>query len=301
MQANPDPRPVVVAVDHSDSARDAASWAADVAADWSAPLHLLHVVDGDPQDPPLPVPSWLAMLSDAAERVGARPVTVEVLPGDVVTTVAGRGVGARMVVLGSYGKDAYAGMLAGSVALGVVARVACPVAIVRGSAPALAPPRGGPVIVGVDSSSAGEVALSVAAELAASLGAGLVAVHAWSDVEVGPDGSPLRRHEPAKSLVAEATDFLAARLAPVRERHPGLAIEPRVIEGTPLRTLIDSVPGARVLVVGARGRTGHTGMVMGSTSNALLEFAPCPIVVVHGRRPAPADAAAERPGTGARS
>jgi hypothetical protein len=33
MQSSTDPRPVVVAVDGSDSARDAAAWGADVAAD----------------------------------------------------------------------------------------------------------------------------------------------------------------------------------------------------------------------------------------------------------------------------
>ena len=38
------PRPVVVGVDASASARDAAEWAADLAAAWDAPLHLVHVV-----------------------------------------------------------------------------------------------------------------------------------------------------------------------------------------------------------------------------------------------------------------
>lgn len=285
MQANPDPRPIVVAVDHSDSARDAAGWAADVAADLSAPLHLVHVVAGEPQDPLLPMPPWLAGLGEAAERVGTRPI-IEVLSGDVVATLATRGVGARIVVLGSYGEGASGGMLAGSVALGVVERVACPVAVVRGSAPWLAPPRGGPVVVGVDGSEAGEAALSFAADLAVSLGARLVAVHIWSDVGVGPQGSRWRR-EQSVALVTEANRLLEAQLASAPQRYPGLAIERQVVEGTPLRTLIGRASEARVLVVGARGSTGHTGVLMGSTSNALLEFASCPVVVVHGRKPLP--------------
>lgn len=298
---NPDYRPVVVAVDRSDSSRDAAAWAADIAADWSVPLHLLHVVDGDPQDPPLPVPAWLAALGVAAERDGARPTTIEVLPGDVVTTAAARAFGARMLVLGSYGKDAPAGTLAGSVALGVVGRVACPVAVVRGSAPRLAPPRGGPVVVGVDDSVAGEAALSVAADLAVSLGARLVAVHAWSDVTADVGGHLRRSSESVASLAAEAPRFLDARLETVRERHPGLETERRVVDDTPLRTLIDAAPGARVLVVGTRGRAGGDRVRMGSTSNALLEFAPCPVVVVHGHRPFTAATPAARPGIEARS
>jgi nucleotide-binding universal stress UspA family protein len=48
--------PVVVGVDTSASARDAAEWAADLAAVWDAPLHLLHVVHGWPDGQPLQRP-----------------------------------------------------------------------------------------------------------------------------------------------------------------------------------------------------------------------------------------------------
>ena len=182
MPGTTDPRPVVVAVDPSSSARDAAAWAADVAADWAAPLHVVHVAPGDPRDLPLDrLPVWLVELVAMAERAGARPCTVEAQPGDVVDTIAARGVGARMVVLGSYGEGAFDGMLVGSAALGVVERVDCPLAVVRGSAPRIAPPRGGPVVVGVDASRAGEAAAVFAADVAASLGARLLVVRCRSD------------------------------------------------------------------------------------------------------------------------
>jgi nucleotide-binding universal stress UspA family protein len=124
------------------------------------------------------------------------------------------------------------------------------------------------------------------------LGARLVAVHAWSDVTGDAAGHLRRSSESVESLATEASRFLDAWLETVRERHPRLEIERRVVDGTPLRSLIEAVPGARVLVVGTRGRAGGDGMLIGSTSNALLEFAPCPIVVVHGRRPATAATAA---------
>lgn len=283
MPTDRDSRPVLVAVDRSDSARDASGWAADIAADWSAPLRLLHVAaDGAAASATSPsAPAWLGELGAAAERSGAHPCTVEVAGGEVVAAVVERATGARMVVLGSYGSDAHAGMLAGAVALGVAGGVACPVAVVRGKQPRLAPPRGGPVVVGVDDSAAGTAALVFAAELASSIGSRLVAVHTWSDVEVAPDGRPVRRSGTPTEFRVEAGQLLDDRLAPVRERLPGLGIAAEVVEGTPLEILINRAEQARVLVVGTRGRRGYTGILMGSTSNALLEFAPCPVVVVH--------------------
>jgi nucleotide-binding universal stress UspA family protein len=285
MQSSTDPRPVVVAVDASNSARDAAAWAADLAADWAAPLHLVHVVPGDPQDLPLdPLPNWLTELLAATERAGAHPCSAEAQPGDLVTTVAARGVGARMVVLGSYGAGAFAGMLAGTTARDVVDHVACPVAVVRGSAPRLAPPRSGPIVVGVDDSPAGAAALSLGADIAASLGSRLLAVRCWSDVYSTPGGAAHRSHGTPEELTAAAAAALEDELRPVIEKHPTLRIERKLVDDTPLRALTTHAAGARLLVVGNRGRTAQSGILMGSTSQALVEFATCPVVVVHPRR-----------------
>jgi nucleotide-binding universal stress UspA family protein len=294
MQSSTDPRPVVVAVDASDSAREAAAWAADIAADWSAPLHLVHVISGgDPQDLPMdPLPRWLAELLDVAERAGARPCSAEAQPGDTITTLAARAVGARMMVLGSYGAGAVAGMLAGNTSNAVVERVACPVAVVRGSAPRIAPPRSGPVVVGVDGSAAGAAALEFGAGMAASLGSHLLAVRCWSDVYAAPDASAHRSHRSREVLAAEAAASLDGQLRTIATRHPDLQVERKLVDGPPLQTLTECAAGARVLVVGTRGRTNQTGILMGSTSQALVEFATCPVVVVHPRHTLTAGAAA---------
>ena len=111
-------RAIVVGVDESASARDAAEWAADVAALWAAPLHLVHVVLGAPYDSPITLhPSWLTELCASAVRAGADPEDTEVIPGNTVDMLADRAAEARMLVLGSYGTGAWSGMLAGSVAL----------------------------------------------------------------------------------------------------------------------------------------------------------------------------------------
>ncbi len=280
-----DNRPIVVGVDGSDSARDAAEWAADLAAVWGAPLHLLTV--GAPS-------GRIAELRDAAERAGAHPVVAETAAGEVVDVVAARAHGARMLVLGSYGEGAWSGMLAGAVALAVVARVECPIAVVRGTAPQIPPPRGGPVVVGVDGSPAGRAALALAGDIAASLGSRLVAVHAWTDIDFATDGTARRSPEAEPVLAARAADLLDTELAEVAAAHPDLPVTRSVVADTPLRALLAAATGARLLVVGHRGVVTGPGRKLGSTSTALVEFVPCPVVVtgptgaLRARAPEPA-------------
>jgi nucleotide-binding universal stress UspA family protein len=252
---------VVVGVDESASARDAAEWAADLAAVWAAPLHLVHVVLGWPEDEPVSVvPPWLHELADAAERSGVRDVTVDVVPGGVVETLAGRGASARMLVVGSYGEGAWTGMLAGAAALTLIDRTTCPVAVVRGSAPQTPPPRGGQVVVGVDGSPAADAAVDLAADLAASLGSRLVTVQAVSTVPV---------------------DVAATRLAAVRERYPALPVRQQLVAGSAQAGLGAHAREARMLVIGRHvpAGSGDSGVVLGVTGHELVESAPCPIVV----------------------
>lgn len=276
---------IVVGVNASDSAREAAGWAADLASTQGAPLHLVHVVPGSYQDPPIvALPGWLAELRDTARRLGVRGCVAEVRPGEPVGVLADCADGAAMLVLGSYGDGAWSGMLAGSVALALLERVRCPVAVVRGPAPRVPPPRGGPVVVGVDGSPAGRAALDVAADLAATLGARLVGTRVWSDVVAASDGTAHRRTEEWPVLEAEARDLLDVELARVTAARPGIEVQRDVDEDSPLRALLDRADTARMIVVGHRrlpaSGPGGTGMLLGSTSRGLVEFAGCPVVVV---------------------
>lgn len=280
--------PIVVGVDPSDSARDAAAWAADLAAVHRCPLHLVHVTRGYPQDAAPVPPRWLRELADAAIRSGAAATDVEVVAGATEQLLLRRAVGARLLVIGSYGEAAWSGMLAGRTGLTMVERAPCPVAVVRGPAPQLAPPRRGPVVVGVDGSPASVRALLLGADLAAATGAELVAVHAFTDMtEYG--SAPHRRHTSWQQLVAEAEADLEEAEAAALDECPMVEFHHRVVEGTTLRVLMDQAEDARVVVVGQRDDRAPAGeMVLGSTSRGLVEFAPCPVVVL----PATADTAA---------
>ena len=268
-------RTLVVGVDASDSARHAALWAVDLAAARGCGVDLVHVVAGRPRT----VPDWLTEIADSADRAGAVPCGVDVVTGAVFDVLLTRSHAANMIVVGSFGPDAPAGMLVGSTALTLIARAGCPVAVIRGARRGLPPPRGGPILAGADGTPASDDALDVAADLAASLGAPLVSVHAWSGAASDPAGV----HRAAKGSPGptdEATRDLDEQLGRLLTRRPGLTVERGLVADTPLRALLELAPTARAIVVGQRRRraTTHVGQ-LGSTSRGLVTSATCPVLV----------------------
>jgi nucleotide-binding universal stress UspA family protein len=289
----PDRRPIVVGVDASDSAREAAEWAADLAAVRRCPLHLVYAVPGYAQDAaPADIPPWLREVADTAIRCGADATDTEIVSGGTDRLLLQRAVGAGLVVVGSYGEAAWSGMLAGRTGLTLVEHAACPVAVIRGSAPQLPPPRQGPVVVGVDGSPAAVRALELGADLAAATGAELLAVHAFTDVSED-GGTPHRVHEDWARLVATAEAELAQTLVGALSHCPEVAFRHSVVAGTTLGVLMDQARTARMIVVGQRDERAPAGELrLGSTSRGLVEFAPCPVVVL----PASSHRAADVPG-----
>ena len=53
--------------------------------------------------------------------------------------------------------------------------------------------------------------------------------------------------------------------------------------GRPAAVLLDAAAGARMLVLGARGRSDVDDLTHGHTAQACLRRAPCPVVVIDGQ------------------
>ncbi|WP_374194542.1 universal stress protein [Amycolatopsis sp. MtRt-6] len=179
--------------------------------------------------------------------------------------------GAALVVLGSHGLGGLRGAVIGSVALRVAAGAFCPVVVV----PAHRPERTGPIVVGVDPSGSGEHALRFAIEEAAAVRAPVHVVHAWHDGPLVPEA------ELADIGVTEQRE-LDAHLAGWARKYPALDITAQAVrDRVASSALLTAAGDARLIVVGTRGRGPVAGGVLGSTGNALLAHAACPVVVVH--------------------
>jgi nucleotide-binding universal stress UspA family protein len=285
-------RHIVAAVDGSESALDAVRWAADEAARRGMSLRLVHAVEvsaiayggafGLPKDFFEALrQSGRGYLDDAASAAGklhpGLPVTTDLIEGSPIPVLVAASEHAAVIALGSRGLGGFTGILTGSTAVATIARAHCPVAVVRGDRPDPA----GPVVVGVDGSPTSESALAWAYEEASFRGVELVAVHGWTEFASEQSYAFARQFVVDWDVVeTRQEEHLAERLAGYGEKFPDVTVR-RIVEGGQARQLLlDHARGAQLVVVGSRGRGALGGLLLGSTSQALIQHAPCPVLVV---------------------
>jgi nucleotide-binding universal stress UspA family protein len=208
-----------------------------------------------------------------------------VLPGEgtgagIASVLAEAGANAELVVVGSYGAGSGGGMRVGTTAHALLERSRRPVAVVRGAGWGEPPRELGPVVAGYDGSPTSVAALELAARLADLAKAPLLVCHTWSEFATDPVEGSYRAKESWDALAREAAERVERAVAGVHERHPDLEVGRRVVGDTPLRALIDAAAGARFVVVGRRRTRAASHRRLGSTSGGLVEFAPCPVIVV---------------------
>lgn len=283
--------PVVVGVDGSTSATQAVLWAAREAGRRGAALVLVHVWTPIPVAP-LHVGSlvpyhdalveqgglWLREASAAAREVAPDVViSTQLVSGSAAGRLIYRSASAGLLVLGSRGLGGFAGLVVGSIAVALATHGHCPVVVVRGADPDTVPRQDGPVVVGVDGSPNSRAALDFAFEAAALRGAPLTAVHAWSDLpvvtvwELTTDWHLVQQNE---------SEALSQWLAEGRAHHPDVPVEEVVVRDGPAHVLLEHARTAQLVVVGSRGRGGFRGLLLGSTSQAMIQHAACPVAVV---------------------
>ncbi|ALE19102.1 universal stress protein [Lawsonella clevelandensis] len=288
---------IVVGVDGSPSSRLAAQWAAQEAKARDLPV-LLAAAYIVPQflyaEGMVPSRAIFEELEEQAQgfideaAAAIREVNTEVElmqqlhEGSPISMLLELSKEADMVVIGSRGLGGVAGALLGSVSASLVGHAHCPVVVVRDDMD-LAPERNC-IVVGADGSPVSELAVQIAYQEADAHGAELVAVNAWLDRAVASSLAGLNLSnldwEQAK---AEQTQVVQEELEKYDDGYESVTPQIVIRRESPEMALAEVGKGARMIVVGSHGRGGFTGMLLGSTSRALLRLSPVPLMVVRER------------------
>ncbi|MDZ4267894.1 MAG: universal stress protein [Mycobacterium sp.] len=258
---------IVVGIDGSPSAVDAALWAIDEAVERDIPLRLVSVIEPtekpqiDPQDEARRIATAEVAVRYALTAVESteRPVKIEVeiLQARPVQALLEASQPAALLCVGARGlKHATQGRI-GSTAAAVSSAARCPVAIVRAHRPHRNHSR------------------AVVIEIHDTAGGGAVLQRGLD--EARRRGSPVRVLTPAR-MYPDVQAQWERRLAEWQRRYPDLDITSVRTQGDTLDYVTANADSIQLLVAG-RGRPGGVGALVGAPGNAALRDTDCSILV----------------------
>ena len=293
---------VAVGIDGSRASLGAARWAALDAQRRGSTLRLVHAVDA-PLVGGYPEPSLLApQVTDEMRGRAARLLesTADQLaiahPGLRIETVQQDGRPAEVLldqsrrtiatVVGPDGIGRLSGVFLGSVPARLAAHGQGCVVIARPDPAATVGSESGVVVVGVDGSPEARAAIGFAYEEAALRGATLLAIHTWNDKPLNHALGDYPLDINAAGIDQAEHLLLETELAGWEQKYPEVPVRMRILRGRPAPNLLRYASNAGnqptgLIVVGSRGRGGFTGLLLGSTSQAVATHATCSVAVVH--------------------
>jgi nucleotide-binding universal stress UspA family protein len=296
--ATPAASPVIlVGTDFSETAAAALDWALELASQQGAHIELLHAVTVPPSVPGY-VPSAgigfeeevsraaEARLAETAAALADRKVGIAtlLLPGTPSQVILDRAekIGATAIVLGTRGLTGLRHLLLGSTAQRVVHGAPCPVLSVHpGDLGRHREIR--TILVPTDFSKDAELAIVTAHRLLAPLerDARLILLNAYNlPIEYtayGPIPTSVNYLEDT-GLEAERRLYETAQAL----RREGLTVETVARQGDPAHAIAEEAEkrGADLIAMGTRGLTGLRHLLLGSTAERVVEYAPCPVMTI---------------------
>ena len=248
-----------------------------------------------------------SVLAEAEARVADAGVraTTEVATGDAAGVLVELSGDYGLAVVGTRGRGGFTERLLGTVSSALPAHARCPVVVVPLRAEAnrgvsWSQPGSGPgadaetsttaaaaeirevrrIVVGVDGSPQAERALQHAILQANAWGAELTAV---TGVPVGNSGmlAWLPSNIDREQVLADIGAGMDVLVDKYEAQNPGLRIRRIVLDGTGAELLTEFSTASDLVVLGSRGRGGFRGLLLGSTSQAVLHHAACPVLVVN--------------------
>ncbi len=290
------PNTILVGIDGSRGAVDAARWAAAVALKFRSSLHIVHAkpsIGHNLGEAAAAISAAIMSYRDdcasiymreAHDAVRSQYPNLEVttestdIPVDEVLIELGKD--ARMIVLGSSDVTAARALFLGSTTLSVATHADCPVVAWRGARTA---PTNQPIVVGVDCTQHAIGVLEAAFELADVFKSKLAAVRSWSIPRtVAAISNPLLIDW--DSLQAAEWAQLTSVVDRCNQNHPEVDAACFIEPTKPAAALLQhtEIAGAQLVVVGSRGRSALASAALGSTALNLLHQSTVPVMVCRG-------------------
>jgi nucleotide-binding universal stress UspA family protein len=297
---DPQTRPTILAAtDFSATANAAMDWAVELARQQGGRVELVHAVTVPPSVPgfvPTAGTHFEVEVRRAAEArlaetvAGLRERGVEVAtflaPGTPSQVILDRSENAAAVVIGTRGLTGLRHLLMGSTTQRVVHGARCPVLTVH-------PGDSGKhrtirtILVPTDFSKDAELAIHASHRLLAGLeqDARLILLHVFNlPIEYTAYG-PI----PTSIKYLEDTGLESERLlyemAQSLQRE-GLTVETASQEGDPAHVIAEEAErrGADLIAMGTHGHSGLRHLLLGSTAERVVEYAPCPVMTIRAPR-----------------
>lgn len=287
------PGSIVVAVDGSDHAARAVTWAAEQAHLENRPLAIVNAagtgdlrsiawagVAGLPTDP-LP-----DLLTSSHAIVDAAVVLVRTLHPDLLVrthselgdprqVLVDLAPDAHLIVMGSRGRGTFRSMLLGSVSASVCKHASCPVVICR-------PPRHDGadrgIVVGADGSPESRVVIEFAFQQASFRRESLTVLHCFWDVVTAVAGTsgtdlPDDWQQDLRVLLSESVAGLA-------EKYPDVEVTLQVAHGFVDEALARLAGDWGMVVIGRHPARAMSQLLTGAMCTAVVERAHCTVAVV---------------------
>ena len=137
------------------------------------------------------------------------------------------------------------------------------------------------ILIATDGSKSTEGAVTAGIEIARMAGARVTALNAV-------DG-PVLLSTPVDAEIVNLYTLLEkeGRTAVDRVRElgeaAGVTVEPKVVNGHPVKVILEESSGHDLIVVGSLGRTGMAKILIGSVAEKVVKLAKCPVLVVRSK------------------
>ncbi|MGW7456335.1 universal stress protein [Streptomyces sp. NPDC054797] len=278
--------PVIVGVDGSEPARQAALWAAAEAARRERPLHIVYGADTDGRA--------LYVSAESIERIrqagrelldDTAAAVAQQFPGLQVNTEFSRGAPVPSlhrsaglhgtIVVGSRGMGGFSSLMLGSVGLKVTAGAKTPIIVVRGTENGA---ETGVVLAAVRDEHDLECARYAAGEAELRKGS-LRLLHVWNILQsVGQVVSLL---DDVEEIASQHVHHLNAVADQIREEFPDLTLRVDAEKSVSVSgVLVEASRHADLLVMGGRRAPSYLGPTLGRATHSLVHHSHCPVELI---------------------